>query len=69
MGDLIEDRVVVVGEVVVFLTVYVPDEVFGVRGGGPGQAACVCRSGAEHADDLLLVYGGGHCHVGRVVAQ
>ena len=64
MGDLIEDRVLVVGEVIVFLTVYVPDEVVGVRGGGPGQAARVCRAGAGHADD-----GGGHCHVVRVVAQ
>ena len=69
MGDLIEDRVVVVGEVVAFLTVYVPDEIVGVQGDGQGQAAHVCRAGAGHADDLLLVYRGEHGHVVRVVAQ
>ena len=64
MGDLIEDRVVVVGEVVVFLTVYVPDEIVGVRRGVQGQAARVCRGGAGHADDGVVP-----CHVVRVVAQ
>ena len=39
MGDLIEDRVVVVGEVIVILAVYVPEEFVGVRQGDPGLAA------------------------------
>ena len=69
VGDLIEDRVVVVGEVIVFLAVYVSEEFVRVRRGDPGLAAHVGQAGAEHADDLLLVYGGGHCHVVRVVAQ
>ena len=41
MGDLIEDRVVVVGEVMVFLAVYVPEEFVEVRQGDPGLAAHV----------------------------
>ena len=39
MGDLIEDRVVVVGEVSDILAVYVPEEVVEVQGGELGQAA------------------------------
>ena len=68
MGDLIEDRVVVVGEVSDILAVYVPDEVVGVQGGELGQAACayqavaggpaaLCHQGERGAGRLGVVCG------------
>ena len=80
MGDLIEDRVVVVGEVSDILAVYVPDEVVGVQVGEFGQAvrasqavaggaAALCDQCKRLAGRLGVVCGPdghGHCDlVGR----
>ena len=63
MGDLVEDGVVVVGEVSDILAVYVPDEVVEVQGGELGQAARACQAVAGGAAALCDQ---GECVAGRL---